>query len=151
MKLGFNSVTQVKQVGLTVKSQTETYFRYARIADRSRLTGETVRRHWKIPLTRFSLLFWSWYFTLFKFLGRILLSSKFIAKSISWSPKRPQKQRTKFVAWWRYCGYQQKYRNTAHLSVCLFACKSRTIHMRHECRLIHMKNNTTCSLFQPLR
>ena len=81
MKLGFNSVTQVKQVGLTVKSQTETYFRYARIADRSRLTGETVRRHWKIPLTRFSLLFWSWYFTSFKFLGRILLSSKFIAKS----------------------------------------------------------------------
>ena len=64
--------------------------------------------HWQMFIsTRFSLLCWNFWST---FLRNAM--SKFIAKSISWSPKRLQKQskqRAEFAAWWRHCGNQPTY------------------------------------------
>ena len=80
----------------TVKSQTEQNTLENHIAryTQTRLRSEM---HWKNALlSRFSLLFWSyWPKLLLCFFGKVLLLSIFLARIISWRPKRAKKS----VSW----------------------------------------------------
>ena len=114
VRLGVHRVQKKILLGelkvLTVKSRTKTHLRQTlNLAIQSKLVCQV----WRTDKCLFLLDFRSYVETFgplcFEVLCKIILIWKFISKSISWSPKRLQKQSkqlAKFVAWWRHCGNQ---------------------------------------------